>query len=96
MNYSNLVKGFFLFPFLLFAYNLNSQVPCECTNCPVAIEDNGTFEAYLDVIINDPSYGWDGTFDGQLVTSGTYVYSIEVAFVDGHVIQLAGDITVTK
>lgn len=55
MSYSNLVKGLFLFPLMLFAYNLNSQVPCECTNCPVAIEDNGTFEAYLDVIIDGPN-----------------------------------------
>ena len=36
---------------MLFAYNLNSQVPCECTNCPVGIQDNGTFEAFLDVNI---------------------------------------------
>ncbi|MDV7393086.1 proprotein convertase P-domain-containing protein, partial [Arthrospira platensis SPKY1] len=25
--------------------------PCECTNCPVPIEDNGTFQGFLDVTV---------------------------------------------
>ncbi|MCB0707678.1 MAG: proprotein convertase P-domain-containing protein, partial [Saprospiraceae bacterium] len=29
--------------------------PCECTNCPVPITDNGTFEGLLDVTVNGPN-----------------------------------------
>ncbi|MBR9923002.1 MAG: T9SS type B sorting domain-containing protein [Bacteroidetes bacterium] len=29
--------------------------PCECTNCPVPITDNGTFEGLLDVTVDGPN-----------------------------------------
>ncbi|MBK8490538.1 MAG: gliding motility-associated C-terminal domain-containing protein [Saprospirales bacterium] len=41
--------GFGVFPSLLTAQ------PCECTNCPVPIEDNGTFQGFLDVTVNGPN-----------------------------------------
>ncbi|GEM_PF-1541451 len=31
------------------------QPPCECTNCPVTITDNGTFYGYLDVSVSGPN-----------------------------------------
>jgi gliding motility-associated-like protein len=32
---------------------------------------------------NDPSFGWDGTFNGKASDAGAYVYIITVAFTDG-------------
>jgi gliding motility-associated-like protein len=34
---------------------LSAQNPCECTNCPVPIQDNGTFDGFLDVTVNGPN-----------------------------------------
>lgn len=35
--------------------NLWGQEPCECTNCPVPIQDNGTFQGFLDVTVSGPN-----------------------------------------
>ena len=32
-----------------------AQDPCECTNCPVPITDNGTFDGLLNVTVNGPN-----------------------------------------
>ncbi|GIV30768.1 MAG: hypothetical protein KatS3mg029_0119 [Saprospiraceae bacterium] len=43
--------------FLLFSVWLQAQ-PCDCVttgNCPVPIEDNGTFQGTLDVTVNGPN-----------------------------------------
>ncbi|MEO1625602.1 MAG: M43 family zinc metalloprotease [Bacteroidota bacterium] len=45
---------------------------------------------------NDPSLGWDGTFKGQLVNSGVYVYKAEIAFSFGRVVIESGDVTVLR
>ena len=34
--------------------NLSAQ-DCDCTNCPVPITDNGTFQGFLDVTVNGPN-----------------------------------------
>jgi len=39
---------------------------------------------------------WDGKFNGQFVTSGVYVYLVDVSFVDGERTILSGDITVVR
>jgi gliding motility-associated-like protein len=41
---------------------------------------------------NDPSYGWDGTLNGQQLPAAMYVYQIEVLYTDGTVILSSGDI----
>lgn len=43
------IIGLWVFP------NFASAQPCECTNCPVPIEDNGTFQGFLDVTVNGPN-----------------------------------------
>jgi len=43
---------------------------------------------------NDPESGWDGTFNGQNVEQGVYVYMIEVLLVDGTANSYFGDLTV--
>ncbi len=42
--------------------------------------------------VNDPFLGWDGTFNGQKVASGTYIWSTKVLFVDGEVFEYSGTI----
>jgi len=47
-------------------------------------------------VTNDPSYGWDGTFDGRAVVPGVFVYIVEVVLPDGSVEQYSGDLTVVR
>ena len=42
----------------------------------------------------DPTTGWDGTFRGQQLNSGVYVYMVEVEFFDGLIEIFKGDITI--
>ena len=44
---------------------------------------------------NDYSFGWNGFFNGKLVSSGAYIWMAEIEYLDGEVIQLSGDLTVT-
>jgi gliding motility-associated-like protein len=46
--------------------------------------------------LNDQTLGWDGTVNGQAVDSGVFVYYAEVAFVNGQIVQVQGDVTVMK
>ena len=41
---------------------------------------------------NDPSLGWDGTFNGQKVAFGTYIWDAKILFVDGEVIDYYGTV----
>ncbi len=45
---------------------------------------------------NDPNTGWDGTFDGDELNPGVYVYRIEVIYGDDVKADFAGDITIVK
>ena len=40
---------------LLFSQALFSQNECECTNCPVPIFDNGTYQGFLEVSLDGPN-----------------------------------------
>ena len=46
--------------------------------------------------INDPNYGWNGTFRDMEVVPGVYVWMAEVVLPDGSTIQMAGDVTVIR
>ncbi len=45
---------------------------------------------------NDEYLGWDGTFKGQPVGIGTYVYVIRILFIDNETIEYSGDINVVR
>jgi hypothetical protein len=45
---------------------------------------------------NDESHGWDGTYRGQLVTPGVYVWMAKVVFKDGTEELLQGDLTILR
>ncbi len=49
-----------------------------------------------DIPTNEPSLGWDGTFKGQPVNTGVFVFLAEVEFIDGEVVEYKGDVTVVK
>ncbi|MEZ4984208.1 MAG: gliding motility-associated C-terminal domain-containing protein [Saprospiraceae bacterium] len=45
-----------------------------------------------NLVANDLSQGWDGTFNGQPLNSGVFVYWVEVQLVNGEKILLKGDV----
>lgn len=45
---------------------------------------------------NDPSYGWDGTFNGEQLPSTVYVYQIAVLYTDGTIIHSGGDVMLMR
>ena len=55
MSYSKLWRQLLWIPLLFFCSTLSAQNPCECENCPVPIEDNGTFDANLNVFDASPN-----------------------------------------
>ncbi|MEM9921494.1 MAG: choice-of-anchor L domain-containing protein, partial [Bacteroidota bacterium] len=46
-----------------------------------------------DLQPNDPSSGWDGSFRGEMLNPGVFVYLAEVEFVDGFRKMYKGDVT---
>jgi gliding motility-associated-like protein len=42
------------------------------------------------------NFGWDGTFRGQKMQTGVYLYMIEVEFIDGFVIRYSGDLSLFR
>lgn len=45
---------------------------------------------------NDPNEGWNGTFKGASLNPGVFVYLIEIAFENGEVQKIEGDLTLIK
>jgi hypothetical protein len=55
MSYSKLWMHLLCIPLLFLCTILSAQDPCECTNCPVGVTDNGTFDANLTVSTAGPN-----------------------------------------
>lgn len=47
-----------------------------------------------DMKTNDTEMGWDGTFNGENLNSGVYVWIAEVTFIDGWKEMYRGDVTI--
>ncbi len=45
---------------------------------------------------NVPQEGWDGTFNGERLNPGVYVYRFEIVYGDGLVDNIAGDVTIIR
>ncbi|HEU4718230.1 MAG TPA: gliding motility-associated C-terminal domain-containing protein, partial [Bacteroidia bacterium] len=45
---------------------------------------------------NDPSMGWDGTYNGKPLDAGVYVYQLEATLVTGDVVQKKGNISLIR
>jgi gliding motility-associated-like protein len=56
---------------------------------------NALYTQY-DFAINDPSQGWDGSFRGQPMDPGVYIYVVEVVMSDGSMKQFQGEVTLVK
>jgi gliding motility-associated-like protein len=65
------------------------------TNFQVFNRWGGKVFEVKDALPNDPSFGWDGRVNGELVNPAVYIYFAEVEFIDGEVIRYKGDVTVT-
>jgi gliding motility-associated-like protein len=46
--------------------------------------------------LNVESAGWDGTFKGEKMDSGVFVYLAEIQFIDGEVAQYQGDVSLLR
>ncbi|MBT8219135.1 MAG: gliding motility-associated C-terminal domain-containing protein, partial [Bacteroidia bacterium] len=46
--------------------------------------------------VNDPAYGWDGTFNGQPLNTQLLIYFIEVVYVDGKTKIFSGEISLIR
>jgi gliding motility-associated-like protein len=40
--------------------------------------------------LNDDSYGWDGTYKGQEMNSGMFIWTVDVEFEDGQTVTYKG------
>jgi gliding motility-associated-like protein len=49
-----------------------------------------------DLLPNQSDRGWDGTFRGQPLHAGIYVYLVEARLITGELQQLSGDLTVIR
>lgn len=45
---------------------------------------------------NDPAYSWDGTFRGEELNPGVFVYIAEILFKDGETIIYKGSVTIAR
>ncbi|WP_243630203.1 PKD domain-containing protein [Taibaiella soli] len=46
--------------------------------------------------VNDPSYGWDGSYKGQRLTPDTYIYIVDATCVTGQPLQIKGDVSLIR
>jgi gliding motility-associated-like protein len=46
--------------------------------------------------LNDPSNGWDGTFNGKQLEAAVYAYRIEIVLADGRLERFFGDVTLIR
>lgn len=45
---------------------------------------------------NDPSQGWDGSYRGQAMPPGVYIYYLELVTIEGRALELKGNVTVLR
>ena len=54
------------------------------------------FESPSAILPNEPRLGWNGVTDGQPVNAGVYVYYFQVRFINGELVEYAGDVAVLR
>ena len=82
---------------------LNDRLTVFAGNGVAEIESFLLFDRWGDQLFearhfqpNDPSLGWDGTYRGEFVLPGVYVYVAIVRFIDGKTELYRGDVTVIR
>lgn len=53
------------------------------------------FEGY-GFLPNDPAYGWDGSFRGEVMNPAVFAYVAEIEFRDGEVVVFKGDVSLVR
>ena len=56
----------------------------------------GLVSERTDILPNRPDDGWDGTFKGEPVNPGVYVWVVVLRFADGHEEARTGDVTLLR
>jgi gliding motility-associated-like protein len=51
---------------------------------------------YFDFVPNNPAYGWDGRWRGQIMNPAVFAWFAEVEFKDGTVELFKGDVTLVR
>ena len=51
---------------------------------------------FNNIPVNDPNFGWDGTFRGQMMNPAVFVYVVEVLLLDGSTEVFEGDVTLMR
>jgi hypothetical protein len=49
-----------------------------------------------DFVVNDPAIGWDGTFRGQPLNPGVFVWFMEAEYIDGYKETRRGQTTLLR
>lgn len=49
-----------------------------------------------DIMLNDPTLGWDGTYRGKDAPTGVYTWYALVAFIDGVIQEYSGGVTIIR
>ena len=82
---------------------LNDSFTAYNVRAAIGIEKMNIYNRWGELIfetknipLGDISKGWDGTYKGQRVNPGVYVYLFEVKFLDNKVLPFSGDITVLR
>lgn len=47
-------------------------------------------------MLNSPNQGWDGYLSGKVLSQGLYVWRAHIEFIDGHQVQLSGEILLLR
>jgi gliding motility-associated-like protein len=73
---------------------------------PGSVRNINTFQIYNrwgeaifqidDTLPNDPTYGWDGMYRGELMNAAVFTYFAEIEFVDGRVEIFKGDVVLMR
>jgi gliding motility-associated-like protein len=51
---------------------------------------------YFNFQPNDPAYGWDGSFRGQVMAPAVFVWFAEIEFITGEVVLFEGGVTLVR
>lgn len=75
-----------------------NQVFNPVTPYPMSLWELRIYNRWRDLIFvsRDPSVGWDGTFNKELVPSGTYTYILEYEGCNGETKELIGHVNVLR
>lgn len=55
-----------------------------------------TVHEYFSIPVNDPFFGWDGTYRGQPMNPGVFAYVVKVKMADDRIEVITGDVTLKR